>query len=153
MTDLAAEARAILDEGRYMTLATADADGRPWASPVWYAPDGYGELYWVSLPDATHSRNIAARPEIAIVVFDSRVAPGTGQGVYMSAVAGEVPEADLDRGIGVFSRRSEEQGLPAWPRERVVAPAPHRLYRARVTEHSVLDHAQRPGDRRSTVEI
>ena len=31
-----------------MTLATADADGVPWASPVWYAPDGYSELLWVS---------------------------------------------------------------------------------------------------------
>jgi nitroimidazol reductase NimA-like FMN-containing flavoprotein (pyridoxamine 5'-phosphate oxidase superfamily) len=153
VTDLAAAARAIVDEGRYMTLATADADGRPWASPVWYAPDGYRDLYWVSLPDATHSRNIAVRPEVGIVIFDSGVPPNTGQGVYMAAVAGEVPDAELDRGVAVFSERSRAQGMSEWPRERVVAPAPHRLYRARVTEHSVLDDAKRPGDQRSAVEI
>jgi pyridoxamine 5'-phosphate oxidase-like protein len=30
----------IVQANRYMTLSTADADGVPWASPVWYAPDG-----------------------------------------------------------------------------------------------------------------
>ena len=43
-------ARAIIDGGRYMVLATADAAGVPWASPVWYAPRGYSELFWVSDP-------------------------------------------------------------------------------------------------------
>ena len=39
-------ARSIIDGGRYMTLATADAEGVPWATPVWYAPDGYAELLY-----------------------------------------------------------------------------------------------------------
>ena len=30
----------IIDAARYMVLATADEDGLPWASPVWFAPDG-----------------------------------------------------------------------------------------------------------------
>jgi Pyridoxamine 5'-phosphate oxidase len=37
-------ARAILDAGSYVVLATADADGVPWASPVWYAMEEYPEL-------------------------------------------------------------------------------------------------------------
>ena len=52
----AAIARAIIDAGRYMTLATADADGLPWASPVWFAPAGYREFFWVSDPEARHTR-------------------------------------------------------------------------------------------------
>ena len=32
-------ARAILDAGTYVVLATANADGVPWASPVWFADD------------------------------------------------------------------------------------------------------------------
>ena len=76
-------ARAIIDGGRYMTLATADAAGVPWASPVWYAPRGYSELFWISYPDARHSRNLAERPQLSIVIFDSTVAPGHGQAVYM----------------------------------------------------------------------
>jgi nitroimidazol reductase NimA-like FMN-containing flavoprotein (pyridoxamine 5'-phosphate oxidase superfamily) len=56
--------RAIVDANRYMTLATADEDGRPWASPVWFATIDRRELFWVSRPDARHSRNIAERPEL-----------------------------------------------------------------------------------------
>ena len=39
-SDLDRSARRIIDANSYMTLATADADGRPWATPVWFAPDG-----------------------------------------------------------------------------------------------------------------
>ena len=31
-------ARRIVETNMYMTIATADADGRPWVSPVWFAP-------------------------------------------------------------------------------------------------------------------
>jgi nitroimidazol reductase NimA-like FMN-containing flavoprotein (pyridoxamine 5'-phosphate oxidase superfamily) len=74
--DLSAIARTIIDSNDYMVLATADESGLPWASPVWYAPEEYRELFWVSSPEARHSRNLAARPELAIVIFDSTVAVG-----------------------------------------------------------------------------
>ena len=113
MDDLAAVARGIIDGNRYMVLGTSDADGRPWVSPVYYAPSGYAELYWVSSPEANHSRNLAGRPELSIVVFDSRVAIGEGQGVYMSAVAQELTGADprarhrdLLRCVGVARREA-----------------------------------------------
>ena len=32
--DLFAHARAIVDNIRYLTLATVDADGNPWSTPV-----------------------------------------------------------------------------------------------------------------------
>lgn len=137
--ELEAAARAIIDDNRYMTLGTADEEGAPWVSPVWYAPGGYREFFWVSSPDARHSHNIAARPEIAIVIFDSRVPAGSGQGVYMSAVAEEVPDAELERGIEIFSQRSDAQGLRAWTPEDVTPPARHRLYCATASEHFVLD--------------
>ncbi len=43
-------ARSILDGVSYVVLATADADGAPWSSPVWFATDDYRELFWVSHP-------------------------------------------------------------------------------------------------------
>ena len=136
--DVAAIARAIVDSNRYMTLGTADAGGLPWVSPVWYAPEGYSEFFWVSAPEARHSRNLAARPQIAIVIFDSGAPVGTGQGVYMRAIAEQVAEPELERGIEVFSRRSQEQGARAWTLDDVRPPAPHRLYRATASEHAVL---------------
>src|SRR5271170_5562425 len=80
--DLAAIARTIIDANQYMTLATADAQGQPWASPVFYATADYTEFYWISAPETTHSRNLAQRPEISIVIFDSTAPEGAGQAVY-----------------------------------------------------------------------
>jgi Pyridoxamine 5'-phosphate oxidase len=152
--ELGVIAREIIDSGTYMTLGTADESGQPWVSPVWYAPAGYRELFWVSSPDATHSRNLATRPELAIVIFDSTAPIGTGgkHAVYMSAVADEPTGGEMDRGIEIFSRRSEEQGGRAWTQEDVRPPAPIRLYRATVSEHSMLDPAVSP-DRRTPVTV
>jgi nitroimidazol reductase NimA-like FMN-containing flavoprotein (pyridoxamine 5'-phosphate oxidase superfamily) len=139
--DLGAIARSIIDSNRYMTLATADEHGAPWASPVWYAPEAYREFFWVSKPDARHSRNLAVRPDLAIVIFDSHQAGGW-KALYMSAVAEQL--TDVDEAIQIFSRHGEAQGLRAWTREDVLPPARHRLYRATASEHFVLD----PHDRR-----
>ena len=148
--DLGAVARDIVDSNAYMTLATADGAGRPWASPVWYAPEGYEEFFWVSSPGARHSRNIAARPEVAIVIFDSTAPVGEGQAVYVSAVARELGGTDLDRGIQIYSKESVAGGLSEWGLEEVSPPAPYRLYRATASEHWVLDPDGRP-DRRIPV--
>ena len=31
-------ARRVIDSNRFMTIGTADEEGVPWVSPVWYAP-------------------------------------------------------------------------------------------------------------------
>ena len=151
MTDLAATAREIIDQSMYMVLGTADEAGRPWVSPVYFAAGEYSNFYWVSLPDAQHSRNLAGRPEVSIVVFDSGVPIGTGQGVYMSARAEELEGEELERAIEIFSRRGEEHGGRSWSADDVRPPAPHRLYRASVDRHWMLDKDARPGDRRTPV--
>jgi len=133
-------ARAILDAGSYVVLATADEDGVPWASPVWFAMEAYPELYWVSYPGARHSRNIAVRPQIAMVVFDSTVAPGTGQGVYMAATAEQLTDPGaVEQGLGVFSRVSVRKGAEEFGLDRVTGEGRLRLYRASVRECSILD--------------
>jgi uncharacterized protein YhbP (UPF0306 family) len=136
--DLAAVARELIDANRYLTLATADGDGRPWAAPVWYAQEGYTDFFWVSRPEARHSRNLASRPELAIVIFDSTVPVGGAQAVYVEALAEELSGAELERGIVIYSRRSQAHGAGLWRGEDVTAPAPHRLYHARASQHFVL---------------
>ncbi len=122
----------IIDAARYMVLATADEDGVPWASPVWFAPDGYTRFLWVSRPDTRHSRNLAVRPQLSIVIFDSSVPIGTGEGVYMDAVAEQL--AEPERAIEVFSRRSVAHGGSEWTAADVTPPAELRLYRATASE-------------------
>jgi Pyridoxamine 5'-phosphate oxidase len=150
--DLGAVARTIIDSNLYMTLGTADEAGRPWVSPVWYASVGYAEFYWVSSPGAAHSRNVATRPQVSVVIFDSRAPVGTGQAVYMTAVAEELKGAELDRGIEIFSQASVAGGAREWRPEDLRAPALYRLYRATASEHWVLDPAGHP-DRRTPVSV
>jgi catechol 2,3-dioxygenase-like lactoylglutathione lyase family enzyme len=147
--EMDAIARAIIDENSYMTLGTADADGHPWVSPVWYAPERYGSFYWVSDPEAKHSRNLATRPQVSIVIFDSRAPVGSGQGVYVTGVGEQITGADLDHGMSVFSRRSQEQGAAAWTAADVQPPSRLRLYRATAHEHYVGDR----NDRRVAVNV
>ncbi len=139
--------RRIIDANLYMVLATADAAGQPWASPVYFANAGYAEFFWVSSPDATHSRNIAVRPQIGIVVFDSQVPISTGQAVYMTAVAEQPTGAELERGIDVFSRRSLADGGVAWTPDDVQGAAGLRLYRAIASDHSILAKDGQPDHR------
>jgi hypothetical protein len=138
-SDLATAAKAIIDANLYMVLGTADAAGEPWVSPVYFAPVGDRELLWVSKPDARHSRNIGVRHEVSIVVFDSSVPIGQGQGVYMSAVAHELTGDDVEPAIAAFSQRSLGHGGVPWTTDDVEPPARHRLYRATAIAHFILD--------------
>lgn len=136
---MAAEARRLIAENSYLTLASADADGRPWATPVWFAADRLESICWVSKPGARHSRNVAIRPDVSMVVFDSTVPVGSASALYVEAVAGEVAAADLASVLEVFNRRGVEYGLPEWSPERVSGDGRFRLYRARVQRMFTLD--------------
>ncbi len=146
--DAAQTVTDIIQASRYLVMATADAAGRPWSSPVYFAHIGLAEFFWVSSPEVTHSGNIAVRPEVGIVVFDSRVEIGTGQGVYMSAVAELLEDgAEISRGIEAFSRRSVVHGGPEWASEDVRPGAGLRLYRATADAHWILAKDGRPDHR------
>jgi hypothetical protein len=149
--DLETVARNIIDSMMYMVLGTADSSGQPWVSPVYFASAGYTQFYWVSSPEVRHSRNIVIRPLVSIVVFNSQTPIGTGQGVYMSAVAEELTGAEVERGIEIFSRTSLGHGGRAWKAQDVQAQALYRLYRATVSEHWVLDPAGHPDHRTPVV--
>jgi len=145
--DTDATAREILAANRYMVLGTADADGVPWVSPVWFASEDGETFLWVSKPGTRHSRNVAARPEVAIVVFDSSVHSDDAAALYLSAVATELDGAERDDAVARYSRVSEAQGLRRFTTQDVSADARWRIYRATVTERSVLG----PGDERLPV--
>ena len=145
--DAGALARRLVAANMYMTIATADADGRPWISPVWFAPASNDELLWVSAPDARHSRNIDVRREIAIVIFDSTVSVGAAEALYLEAVAEQVADDRVETAIAAYSKRSQACGARAWEAAEVRPPAPVRLYRATAGARFVLG----PGDQRLPV--
>lgn len=129
--------RALLDANRYLTLATADSNGQPWPTPVYFTPHEYRDLYWISSPEARHSRNLAARPDVGIVVFDSTVEVGSAAALYLEASAAEVPNAELDDAVTVaFTARFP--GIDAFTPDELRDPALFRLYRATITSAWIL---------------
>jgi uncharacterized protein YhbP (UPF0306 family) len=147
--DPASAARHIIDASHYLTLATADSAGNPWASPVWYAHEGYTSFFWVSQPQARHSHNLAIRAAVSVVIFNSTVPPRQAQAVYLEALAEELSGAERDQGIAIFSSRSRALGLSEWHTADVTTPAPHRLYRAIASACYILA----PHDQRLPVKI
>jgi uncharacterized protein YhbP (UPF0306 family) len=137
--ELAGAARSIIDASLYMVLATADRSGRPWATPVYYAPRGYREFLWVSDPAARHSLNIDERAEVGIVIFDSSVPISTGQGVYVSANAEELTGPEREDALAVFSQRTLAHGGSEFGLADIEAPVERRLYHALTVEQFVLD--------------
>jgi hypothetical protein len=98
--------RDIIETNRYLVLATADAAGRPWSSPI-----------------------------------------GAGQGVYMSAVAKLVDEAETTRSIQAFSSCSVAHGGHEWTSEDVRPGAGLRLYQATADAHWILAKDGQPDHR------
>lgn len=62
------EWRAFLLSGRRTAkLATVRSDGRPHVAPVWFTLDG-DELVFMTMATTVKGRNLASRPDVAVVV-------------------------------------------------------------------------------------
>ncbi|MQA73931.1 MAG: hypothetical protein GEU88_06240 [Solirubrobacterales bacterium] len=70
-------------------------------------------------------------------MFDSRQPAGTGQAVYMVAIAEELSGTDVERGLEVYPGPAD-RGARRFEVDDVRPPAAYRLYRASVSQHSTL---------------
>lgn len=76
------------------------------------------------------------------MIFDSQVPIGGAEAVYLTARAEQIPDADVDRCADVFRSRLPE--IRDFGPEQMRPPEPLRLYRATVTEHSILIRSDDP---------
>jgi nitroimidazol reductase NimA-like FMN-containing flavoprotein (pyridoxamine 5'-phosphate oxidase superfamily) len=160
MDELIDRATRVFATNRFLVLGTVDDDGRPRVSPVYFTHADHHDFYWVSSPESHHSRNIAARPKVTFVVFDSSVTPAQGpQAVYVDADAAEVSEADLaEHCARAWAHPRGDDGARPFAPEELSGDADLRLYRAVATRHEVHVRGSDPTygkgiDHRETVEI
>lgn len=93
----------IIFDSKFMSLATADAAGRPWVSPLVYACDEQLRFYWVSAHSARHSVNVVTNPRGAAAIYDSHQKPNIRiQGFYAEGAVEELTERELDRATHLF---------------------------------------------------
>jgi uncharacterized protein YhbP (UPF0306 family) len=126
--ELHRRALAVIDSNKYMTIATADESGAPWATPVYFTPDGTRRFLWASSLEAQHSINIAARSTVAITVFDSSVPIGGAQAIYVRSTARVVAPEELEESAALYSGRLAE--LSTYTASDLSEPEPLRLFEA-----------------------
>jgi hypothetical protein len=109
---------------------------------VYFSHGGYRDMYWISSPETEHSKNIAVRPDVSIVVFDSSVPIGHAEAVYMRGRAREVIDPTDEQCATAFRARFEE--VKSFTPDELRGPAKLHLYHATVTEHWVLIRGSDP---------
>ncbi|HET9850596.1 MAG TPA: pyridoxamine 5'-phosphate oxidase family protein [Candidatus Saccharimonadales bacterium] len=112
----------------YMTLATANAEGQPWNTPVFCAYDQDFNFYWGSSKTSRHSKNISANPRVFISIYDSTVPAGEGEGVYIKAKAQEL-SSPADRRFA-HNLLQARRIIPFWKEEYFSDESPIALYKA-----------------------
>jgi hypothetical protein len=133
--ELDATARRVIDANHYMTLGTRDPSGGPRLSPVYYTAARYTDFYWLSSPAARHSRNVADRPEVELVIFDSSARVGEAEAVYLSATARPIRDDELEAVCPEAFRTTA--GARRFAPDELRGPAPLRLYVAHTTAWEV----------------
>lgn len=134
MEDNKAKAKRIIEKILYITIATASKDGAPWNTPVYSAFDENYNFFWASDKNSVHSKNISENNRVALVIYDSTVPEGTGEGVYVQAKAFELTDGNeikhaldcLDGRVGK-KPHSPSQFLGNMPR-RVYKAVPEKFW-------------------------
>ena len=76
------------------TLATVNADGTPWSTPLHVASDGE-YVYWFSKVSTVHSQNITRNPRVSLTLFSPDESHGP-KGVYVNGQV-ELLRADSEQ--------------------------------------------------------
>lgn len=127
----AAKAKRIIERNIYMVISSASRAGVPWITPVFFAPDERGDLYWVSYRGAKHSHLIRRNPRVAIVIFDSTAPEGTATAAYFEARAIELShERDIRRGMAALGKRVTIDKYRVKSPADVMGAKSWRMYRA-----------------------
>lgn len=136
MEDLSKRAKEIISEILYITIATSSKEGQPWNTPVYSAYDGNYNFYWASWKDSQHSKNINENPNVFLVIYNSTVPEGQGEGVYIKARAEELTdEQEIKRALATLyvrknqdpEKRSSQEFLGDYPR-RVYKAVPEKVW-------------------------
>lgn len=124
-------ARYLIQNNKYMTIATADGDGKPWVSPVYFRHDDQFNLYWVSDKDALHSLNIRNRPAVGIVIFGPTPPTDSYDGLYLDCIAQELnDDSEIRAAMMVLNQGKQEDKFMIKSFDDVTGKAAWRIYKA-----------------------
>lgn len=141
---LVSRSRRLLDEAKYLTLATVSTDCYPWAAVLQYAwlADPLRFLFGSAI-QSRHSRDIATRPHVSGSLFVAGSSLLAVDGAQFSGTCRELSSEDVARHHSTFydavlpdARDRAEWTLPP---AALLAPAEHRLYVIDVEQWWLVD--------------
>lgn len=122
-----------LQHHNVMTLATTGPEG-VWAAAVFYVNDGF-TLYFLSSPASRHSRNIAARPGVALTIQEDykdwpeiKGIQLEGQAYQLAGTAQEVAIAHYQTKFPLIGPQAQPQIAKALSKVAWYKIKPERLY-------------------------
>jgi uncharacterized protein YhbP (UPF0306 family) len=148
--DVTIRALNYLDNRHCMSIATHGPEGL-WAATVFYVNAGF-TLYFLSLSNTRHVRNIEADPHVAATLSDEGETWPEIRGVQLEGTVARVESADEYRRVmDLFGQRYPFARTSLWwsdmPRDLV---AEQRLYRVEPSRVLFVDHGFRSA--RSAIE-
>jgi uncharacterized protein YhbP (UPF0306 family) len=124
----------LLDASALCAIATRTPRGVAYVNTAYFARSPEFDLYWLSDPQAEHSRNLRANPTAAVAVYDSTQSWG-----------------ESDRGIQLFgsarlfngseAQRAERSYSARFPGYRPGESSSYRVYRFRPRRVKLFDEA------------
>ena len=131
MKDLRKKARRIIQKILYITIATTSRNGQPWNSPVYSAFDENYNFYWASWRENQHSKNIKENNSVFLVIYDSTVPEGTGEGVYIQAKAYKLEDLkEIEHALKYLDGRVNKKKDPTTRVAEFQGDKPRRIYKA-----------------------
>ena len=97
------QANLVFDENVLGVLATVNADGSPWATPLHVVSDGTA-VYWFSRQTTAHSKNIVRDARVSLSLFSPDESKGP-KGVYVNGRAELLTGDDDQTARDVFTKR------------------------------------------------
>lgn len=90
----------------YCSIATQGAEG-VWVNPVYFACDGNFNLYFISMPQSRHMRNIGKGAPIAVAIYSTAQPPGEDvRGIQLSGWAELIADEDVADACDIYYGRS-----------------------------------------------
>ena len=127
VSQLSQRAKEIIEKIDYVTIASVSENGDPWNAPVFSAYDKDYNFYWGTHKESQKARNIKANGKVFLVIYDSTVPSGTGEGVYVKAKAKQL--TDPDEVKQAFDLLKTRHDAPFWEFEAVQGGADPTLLR------------------------
>jgi hypothetical protein len=148
--------RRLLQQARYVNLATVSAQGEPWVATLeyaWFAAPL--RLVFGSATSSRHSLDVAGDPAVSGALFVAPTGPDLDidatDGAQFTGTCTEISADDLDDYYGSFYEAvlPDPQQRAAFQLERTLlsAPAPHRLYLVAVKQWWLIDTSTWERDR------